>query len=275
MNEINGRLDGRIIADQQAINALGALARFGHLRTEEVRLILWPQSDAKDGRQRASRLLRRMSEHGMVLARPNSIGGQAYVLTGAGARFVTARLGLPASDGYDIQGVSGPQYWHRTLTTAFLLQAFDGPAELSAIWGEYAIGKGLAPVGRGEIRQRFLKLPDCLARIQGPKLSLAWVEVESSFKPESELDKIFHHVGRRLDTDMNVAETVRLGELWIVYDVSQGHEKRLVAAARRAIRARDLRLPGLVTFWRCRVALPLQLLDVEPVKLTSLLGGAL
>ena len=273
MTNTTKHLDGRIVAEQQALTTLSALARFGHFRTDELRHILWPESNAKCGRQMASRLLRRMKSKGLVLSRANSLGGVSFALTGAGARMVTAREGIPARDGYDIQGMAGPQCWHRTLATSFLLQAFEGPPALEAIWGEYGIGKGLAPVGRGEISERFSKLPDALARIHGPKRSLAWVEVESSFKPQSELDKIFQHVGRWLDFDMNLAETVRLGELWVVYDENQGHERRLLAAARRAISARDLRRPELVTFWRCRLALPLQLLEVAPVSLTTLLSG--
>jgi hypothetical protein len=273
MTESTKRPDGRVVAEQQMLNTLAALARFGHLRTEELRHILWPASSAKDGRQMASRLLRRMATDGLVLGRTNLLGGQSYVLTAAGARVIKARTGLPARDGYDIQGVCGPQFWHRTLATSFLLQSFEYPVELDRLWGEYAIGKGMAPVGRGELRDRFLKLPDGLARIHGPQTSLAWIEVESSFKPEHELDKIFERVGGSINSAINHAETVRLGQLWIVYDATQGHERRLLAAARRAIRARVLRFPQDVVFFRCQVARPMQLLSFEAVELHELLAG--
>jgi hypothetical protein len=66
----------------------------------------------------------------------------------------------------------------------------------------------------------------------------AWVEVESSFKPDLQLEKVLGQAWQ-LGHFMDPKERVLLEELVLVYDARAGHEVRLVKTAKR-MQARDM-----------------------------------
>lgn len=66
-----------------------------------------------------------------------------------------------------------------------------------------------------------------------------WVETESSFKADLELEKLLGHAWR-LGQFIDARERVLLEDMAIVFDGRANHESRLIRAAKR-LQARDMR----------------------------------
>jgi hypothetical protein len=233
-------IDGRLVAHDNELRVLLSIGHFGHLRVDEIAAAVWPDSPQDSGRKMARRTVHRLLDIHEILDRPNSIGSMSFVLTKRGA----ARLksyGFESTDGYDIQGVQGPTLWHRTLATAYLIsQARD-----AMVLGEYAIAKAQHALGRARLRAQYQKLPDGLILTPGKQQGIdadfvaTWVEVESSFKPDLELEKVLRQawqLGRYMDT----GERILLDDMDVVYDVRARHEARLIKAAKR-MQSADIR----------------------------------
>jgi len=225
--------DGQLIAHDNEIGTLLSIGHFGHLRISEIAAAVWPDSPQESGQKMARRTLKRLLSAHEVLERPNTFGGSSFVLTKRGA----ARLKsyeFEFADGYDIQGVQGPTFWHRTLATAYLISQ----ARSATVLGEYAIAKAKHALGKSRLQAQYNKLPDGLILTPGRPEGIdvdfvaAWVEVESSFKPDAQLEKVLGQAWQ-LGHFMDPKERVLLEELVLVYDARAGHEVRLVKTARR------------------------------------------
>jgi len=211
----------------------------------------------------SERTIRRVLRKGLLVERPNALGGRSLVL---GARGV-ARLrdaGIDAQDGRDLSSVAGPQFFHRTLGTRYLIER---TAEGHTSFGEYAISKGWGPVGRGELIERFNKIPDGIVTMPGyvrgydtTVHAADWLEVESSFKPEEELERIFA-VAWKVGGWLDHHETLLLDRVLFVYDTRQRHENAIVSSLTRYLRdhpvANEELILSSIVLIRCELSLPL------------------
>lgn len=99
------------------------------------------------------------------------------------------------------------------------------------------------PVGRGELQERFGKLPDGLVLTRtkhrtglGAPIYLAdWVEVESARKDIDQLQAMFRLMAEA--TWLNVAETLHLERLVLMFNRGSGHEKAIERALRGFLQA--------------------------------------
>jgi hypothetical protein len=236
----SGKKDGQIAADENELGSLLSIGHFGHLRTSEIAMVVWPDSPAESGQKMTRRTLKRLLQAKEILGRPNSLGGLSFVLTKRGAARLQS-FGFKFADGYDIQGVQGPTFWHRTLATAYLVSK----TREATVLGEYAIAKARHALGKTRLLDRYKKLPDGLILTRGKTLGFdvdlvaSWVEVESSFKPDQELEKMLGQAWQ-LGHFMDPGERVLLDDMILVYDIRAGHEARLIKTAKR-MQARDMK----------------------------------
>lgn len=133
----------------QAISALHWISRFGWLRARELGALMWPLRDTNPGsliaddhrmneqRKLASRLLSRLVESRYVLQRrlPGKVG-DAYIISGAGVRYLQRRLAYTARAG-DKWGrfIDGswtpPASWeHELIVTLTMLHFLSGGATI-------------------------------------------------------------------------------------------------------------------------------------------------
>jgi hypothetical protein len=256
-------VDGRKVADDNEMTVLVCVRFYGHLRRSEVARAVWPQSSPASARIMAQRTVKRMLKKGYLIERPNALGGMSLILAAKGV----AKLrdaGLEAQEGYDLTSVTGPQFFHRTVGTRYLIERHS---QGHRPYGEYAISKGWAPVGKLELAERFGKIPDGLVTVPGPDRGYAqhivaadWVEVESSYKPEDELDRIFS-VAWQVGSWLNTAETVMLDRVLFVYDIRQRHESMILNSLKRYLREHPVHNPEeilqSIALVRCELDPPL------------------
>lgn len=270
------RLDANLVAHENENVVLSHIAAFGHLRVAELGPLAWPSSSVASAREMARRTLRRLQRRGDVLARSNSLGGESFVLTRKGALRAAELLDHSVRDGYDIQGVCGPTFWHRTLATAYLARRSQRGDK---VWGEYSLARGWAPVSVEECARRFAKLPDGIIRWTAEaarRLGLAdgvaayeWIEVESSTKPEAAIAASLQIAGH---LEEPFADGLLVG-LTFVVDESESHEARIRRVAARALPVADLmsfeRAADAVHIARCTLSRPLSLREVDEVSLVG------
>jgi hypothetical protein len=232
--------DGRAVADNNDLKVLKVVRLFGHLRRQEIAMAVWPKSSYKSANIMASRTVVRLMRAGMLLERPNSLGGTSLVL---GARGVT-RLkdaNLEAQEGYEL-AVDGPQFFHRTLGTCYLLEKSVAG---SGIFGEFAILKqterGWSPLAKKFLIEKYAKVPDGLIMYSaessgfvGIEWMVDWVEVESAYKPYEELKKAFA-LAVRTYLPLNTTGSIVLHKLVFVYDSRQGHERSILLSLKKFI----------------------------------------
>lgn len=261
-NTPSTRPNNQLVAEQNDLAVLKLVRDFGHLRRSEIARGVWPRSSLGVAEKMAKRTVRRLLEQGMLQEKPNSLGGKSVVLSARGAMRLRT-YGLEAQDGYELSSVAGPHFFHRTLGTRYLIER---AAHGEHVYGEYALQKNYGPVGRGELADRFEKLPDGIVLTPGqhrgydPTLIAAdWVEVESSFKPENELAKIFA-IAWQVGSWLNSAETLLLDRVLFVYDARHRHENMILSTLRRYLERNPVSSPDLlssIVLVRCDVGLPL------------------
>lgn len=278
LTSVSGR---RADANQAALENENAvllqIAAFGHLRISELAALVWPASPPASAREMARRTARRLVQRKELLARRNSLGSESFVLTRKGALRASDLGGHSVGDGYDIQSVAGPTFWHRTLATSYLAHRRKTDA---GVWGEYSLAKAQAPVSAAECAREFGKLSDGIVRLSDEntqRLGLApgvaayeWIEVESSFKPESEIEKSLR-IAERLEESFG--DGVLIG-LVFVTDRFERHEARIRrVAARGRSNQPDLILfentSAAIRIARCDIARPLSLRAVDEVTLAD------
>ncbi len=255
--------DGRLVAEQNELAVLKLVRDYGHVRRSEVSRAVWPHSSDLSAKLMSQRTVSRVLKKGLLLERPNALGGRSLVL---GARGVAKlkEYGIEAQDGLDLSSVAGPQFFHRTLGTRYLIER---AAQGHQAYGEYALSKGWAPVGRGEVIERFSKIPDGIVTVPGKSrgydtnaVVADWLEVESSFKPPEELDRIFG-IAWQTGSWLNTAETVMLDRVLFVYDSRQRHEHAILSALSRYLKEHhtpnEKIILSSIVFIRCEVSIPL------------------
>jgi hypothetical protein len=211
-----------------------------------------------------------------VLERRNALGGRSFLLARAGVNRLVSR-GLEAEPGYDLSSISGPQFYHRTLGTRYLIErGLSGHDS----FGEYALCKGWGPTTHAHLRERFGRTPDGLILVPGSEHgycidapAVDWIEVESSVKPTRELERILSMAWRHLGESLDEQMTMILDRLLFVYSAEQGHELRIVRALKRFASANpcpDQFLASIVLV-RCAIDPPLVWRGCEETSCATLL----
>jgi hypothetical protein len=253
--------DKRLVAQRNELSILQIVRDYGHLRRSEIARAVWPHSTQGVAEKMAYRTVSRLIESGNLRDRPNSLGGRSVVLTSRGAS-VLRSVGVQAHDGHELSSVAGPQFYHRTIGTRYLIER---STQGHASYGEYALSKCWAPVGVPEFRARYGKLPDGIVVVPGAERgydgnvqAADWIEVESSYKPEQELFRIFE-VAWKAGTCLGRSESLILDRVVFVYDESQRHENQIVASLKRYMRTHPANetLLSSIVFVRCKLSLPL------------------
>jgi len=228
--------DGRKVAWANELKVLNVLRVFGHLRRSEIATACWPRSSEKSAYEMAARTVRRMLDDGQLLERINSLGGCSLVLSPKGAG-VLELAGTPAEAGYKL-AFDGPQFFHRTLGTNYLLSKGKHGHE---VFGEYAIIKGMSPVNRDFLRKNHKKVPDGLivysSEVMGYREGYRgadWVEVESAYKNYEDLARVLALLTKK--PELNEAGTLTLNKLVFVYDSRQQHDRPILRAAQQFLK---------------------------------------
>lgn len=201
--------------------ALRAFARWGHLRTSDLARAVWPH--ARYAEQLSGRLVIKLEKAGLVIRRPNAVGGMSYVLTRRGAANAES-LGCIAHHGLDLCSVAGATFIHRSIATRYGIEA---ELQGRTCFGEHLLAGAGTPFTREALRRQFGKLPD-LFEVDGA--DVWWVEVESAAKARAEVERcllIARHVGRRIG-----GTNYRVHRLVFVCDGRFNHEKRIIAIAK-------------------------------------------
>lgn len=273
-------VDGRSIADKNEIEVLKAVRYFGHLRRTEVARAVWPRSSHKSAYAMAHRTVHRMLTKGYLLERANTLGGLSLVLASRGVAKLR-EWDISSVEGYDMSSIAGPQFFHRTVGTCFLI---DRSRNEEMVFGEYAVNRNWAPLTVEQLKQYYRKIPDGLTLSRGSARGYAdtfkamdWIEVESAFKPEAELLKIIT-LGLRLPEPVPLARQIVMDQVVFVYDTRQGHEARILRTLRAYLRDN----PGLndperlshIVFARAHIDVPLQWHGVSEHTAWELLTGA-
>ncbi|HEY4211611.1 MAG TPA: hypothetical protein VGM84_09040 [Steroidobacteraceae bacterium] len=256
-------MSNHAIAEENELSVLKVTHVFGHTRRTEVARAIWSKSSARMADKMAQRTVRRLIDNRQLVDTPNTLGGHSLILARSGA----ARLrdcGIDAHQGGDMSSIMGPQFFHRTLGTCYLIHR---QTQGHTVYGEHAIAIGQSFVGRQELERRFGKVPDGLVLVSArdhehiPGRMLAeWVEVESSRKSFHELSRVLD-VAWQLGGWLDDAQTVILDRVVFVYDQRQAHEQAIIQALQRYLPTQPpgntRELLASVALARCRIRSPL------------------
>lgn len=182
--------DKRLIGEQNCRLILTALHRFGWLTSRMVAALIWP--DASQGIAMARRTLNGLMDDRRVLKRPLPEGGDCYVLSAAGARWLQENEGVAAKAGSTLKLGNAV---HRACSNWYLIHRYLAGDEIST---EYEIQTGRAPVScvAG-------KTPDGLVLTP---FGLLWVEVENAWKNRAERAHVMQFCQRCLLPGKRLAE---------------------------------------------------------------------
>lgn len=272
-------VDGRSVADQNEVEVLKAVRYFGHLRRTEVARAVWPRSSHRSAYLMAHRTVKRMLAKGYLLERANTLGGLSLVLASKGVAKLR-EWDISAVEGYDMSSISGPQFFHRTVGTCFLI---DRSRNDEMVFGEYAINRNWAPLTLDVLKKHYQKIPDGITVAAGSARGYAegfraldWVEVESAFKPETELLKVIR-LGLRLPEPVFESSNLVLDQVVFVYDTRQGHEGRILRTLRAYLRehpeVNDPERLSHIVFARAHIDVPMQWHGVSEHTAWELLNG--
>jgi hypothetical protein len=267
-------LDGQHIAERNEAAVLARLHQYGHLRQAEIGRAVWPQSSESSGYAMAGRTLKRLVDRFYVLIKPNAVGTRSYVLAERGV----ARLqveGIEAKSGSTL-ATAGGRFMHHSIGARYLIER---AASGGTVWSEADIDASRSPVGRGELKQSWGKVPDGFAVSRGIPGAIDWIEVEGSTKSRDEIARILN-LSRYSGTWLNAAESVKLGRVVVVYDhrSSMGHETAFIAGLKRlraklSEREKRQSLEALV-FVRCEIEYPLSWRSHEEIGAATVLARA-
>lgn len=269
---------GLAVAHDNEIRILKAVRNFGHLRRQELAMACWPKTSFSSAKEMTNRTIRRMLEQGTLIERPNSLGGKSLILGAKGVSRLRSE-DMSAQSGYELS-FDGPQFFHRTLGTSYLLEKSKHG---HLVYGEYAILKGWSPISRDFVRHKYEKVPDGLIMYTPESLGIQddeglmmadWVEVESAFKSYDEVKKALNILLKSATLDE--FEKVALNKLVFVFDQRQRHERQLL----RYIQKFLLEVPHIdadlltksIIFANCVVGVPFTWYGAEEVSVHLLLG---
>lgn len=217
---------GREIARVNELNCVAAVARWGHLRIQEMARAVWPK--AKFAEQLAARTARRLTKQGLLLERRNALGGRSLCLTRAGVAWLEVR-GIEAQHTLDLTSVSGPTFFHRTFATRYLIERQNAGQNVA---GEYLILRRKLPFKIDSLSRALRKLPDGFSwsRMPDGVMAVEIIEQEAASKARAELEKCLRaaaYVGTCLPGDA----VYKLSAVVFVFDGSLSHARRILLAA--------------------------------------------
>ena len=229
-------VDGRIVELNNELRILVTLKQFGHLRKSEIATAVWPNSTPQSAYIMASRAVNKMVQKGYLIKKINTLGGQSFVLGAKGVSKLKEHE-IFTQEGYDL-AFDGPQFFHRTLGTCYLLEKSRTGNE---VFGEYSILKNWGPVSKDYLKDRFKKIPDGMITYTKGSFGYSseirpsdWVEVESAYKPYDELKKALDLL--KTGTSLDAEGRVILHKLVFVYDCRQEHENRILRGIKKFLR---------------------------------------
>lgn len=167
-------LDKRLIGEQNTLATLMYLNRFGWLTSRMTAALVWPA--ATQAQAMARRTLKTLTDQKLVIKRALPAGGDCYVLSAAGARWLFEQAGITASAGSALK-LGNPV--HRACSNWYLITRLLAG---DVIWTEYEIQSARAP-----LVTIAGKTPDGL--VETP-FGLVWVEVENAWKNRTERAKV-------------------------------------------------------------------------------------
>jgi hypothetical protein len=190
-------------------------------------------------------------------------------------------LDIRAHEGYEL-AFDGPQFFHRTLGTCYLLEKARAGSE---VFGEYSILRGWSPLSREYTSERFRKIPDGLVVYSGESVGLRkdlrvadWVEVESAFKQYDDIKRALSILTK--NATLTESGDVALNKLVFVFDSRQRHDRQILRYIKRFLKE----TPGLsdqlvmeeIVFARCFVDAPFTWHGVQEVTAWDIVksGGA-
>ena len=239
-NTTNAAPDGRITAQQNELDTLAYIQRFGWLRSRDLAALIWPEAKTIDSAMAmAQRTLKRIKDAGQILHRLAPDGATVYALSEAGVRRLGEERGIDARSGKDLIRELG-NYEHRCHANTFAIHRINAGQR---VWTEREIQTNRAP-----IRAIRSKVPDGLVDITSPldaesTLVLAWIECERGFKKKADFDKMLRFIfnilgslnsqGLVRNTLFCVAPDVYVKEV-IIQVVSDAQAKRIVVAVKAA-----------------------------------------
>ena len=166
---------------ENLLDGLEAVSRFGWLTRDQITRLLWPGSSPGTREKLGNRLLGKAQEKGLLLRRVIDGGGSAYVLRPAGAAFLNGfRPSAAAKSGLDLRLGN---VRHRSLVNNILItQMLQG----AQVWTEYEILTRRAPplMVAG-------KVPDgAILQIDDEGAELQWIEVEAHGRKRADFEAL-------------------------------------------------------------------------------------
>ena len=183
-------IDKRIIGERNTVAILTFLYRFGWLTSRMLSALVWPT--ARQAPAMARRAVRSLVDDKLILRRSLPEGGECYVLSASGARFLNDATGISATGGASLP-LGNPT--HRACANWHLIGHIN---EGSKVWTEHEIQTGRAPVVSvdGKIPDGLVELPE----------GMLWVEVENAWKNRKERAKVVDFCRRQLLPGFQLAE---------------------------------------------------------------------
>jgi hypothetical protein len=178
-------LDKRLIGERNRVTLCRHLHRFGWLTSRMVARLVW--GDASQAWPMARRTLKALQDDGMVIRRALPQGGDAYLLSAKGARFLNEREGVEASSGQSL-ALGNPV--HRACSNWFLIDALNN--------GWNVITEHEIATDRSPVRVLDGKQPDGLLLGEGEAI---WVECENAWKSTPARRSVVSFCSRHLDMD--------------------------------------------------------------------------
>ena len=124
-NTPNTPQDGRVTAQQNELDILTYINRFGWLRSRDLAALIWPEAKTSDSAMAmAQRTLKRLKDGGQILHRIAPDGATVYALSEAGARRIGNERGVDARSGKDLVRELG-NYTHRCHANTFAIHRIN------------------------------------------------------------------------------------------------------------------------------------------------------
>ncbi|MBT3067337.1 hypothetical protein [Rhodoferax sp. U11-2br] len=178
-------LDKRIVGERNRLTLCRYLHRFGWLTSRMIARLVW--GDASQAWPMARRTLKALQDDCMVIRRALPQGGDVYLLSAKGARFLNEREGVDAGSG---QGLALGNPVHRACSNWVLIDALRNGWEVIT---EHEISTDRSPV-----RVLDGKQPDGILLGEGEAI---WVECENAWKSINARKSIVTFCSRHLDLD--------------------------------------------------------------------------
>jgi hypothetical protein len=239
-----------LVAHKNEISLLALIHKFGHLRRDDIARALWPSSSATTARSMALKTIHRLIKARQLKATPNILGSYSYLLSWIGGN----RLEMAGVDGAwkarQNLSVADRGFFHRALATRYLIEQQAAGYE---VLGVHAIRRGLYGLKLNQLRDLFGATPDGLLFSKGTDRGLgpdtttvAWVTVDSLYKPPAEIRKILEFTTKP-DTWIDPAKKLLLDRVIFVQSTLNPHSLSLGNAIGSFVLENKLSDPGVLS----------------------------